>query len=210
VRSCPVREAHRGGTPGDPSGPARLGSAPRGCDAPSSRAYQLPAGRYGTTPWAPRTPEGCSPASSTTPAELRAPPPSAPAARAPGSCPRPPLLRALLPGSSPAGLAPHSASRPQQGRPARSPCPNPTVGGRRGCGWRRPTCRKEWTVRGKWTVPRLHPRVPHKLSLPPPTFNLASIYRSALYLHRLCTGLKTIVQPPPLGAHVLLGRIRCT
>lgn len=125
VRSSPVRETHRGGTPGDPSGPARVGSAPRGCDAPSSRAYLLPAGRYGPTLRAPRTPAGCSRASSTTPLSFgRHRPPrlqlglraSARARRCSALCsPAPPPL-----GSLPARPPAHSRG----GRPG-APAPTP-------------------------------------------------------------------------------------
>lgn len=100
--------------------PARLNPARlRRPVAPGPRAYRLPSGRN----W--RTLQGTLWGQQWgllhDPAELRATPPSVPAARAPRFCPRPPVLHALLWGSSPAGLAPHSASRPQQGRSAPSP-----------------------------------------------------------------------------------------
>lgn len=120
VRSSPVREVHRGGTPGDPSGPSRLG-----CEARSSCAYRLPLGRYGSTLRAPRTPAGCSGASSTTPLS--------------SGCHRPPRLQLELrapararrcsvlcsPAPPPLGSLPTRPPAHGRGGPPGAPAPTP-------------------------------------------------------------------------------------
>lgn len=125
ARSSPILEAHRGGTPGDPSGPARLGSARRGCDAPGSRAYRLPAGRYGPTLREPRTPAGCSLASSTTPLSsgLRRPPRLQLRLRAPARARRCSALCSRAP--PPLGSLPTRPPAHGRGGPPGAPAPTP-------------------------------------------------------------------------------------